>query len=576
MLKQLIAISICLMINVSCFALAQNRKLVVLFTSDLHSQVLPDRLGYGGYSAIESLVQQNRAEAARDGAAFLLLDAGDIAMGTVFHSVYAQEGIEYRAMARLGYDALAHGNHDFDFGVAVYADMCRSAREKDSLLQFPALLASNLQVPGDESSKWKIIEKEGVKVGLLAILGEHSYSVVARDASNMVWSDPVEAAKEAVENLQQLGADYIIALSHSGTANDEDIKLAKKVKGIDFIISGHDHRTMHQPVKVKDTYIGAPGPKGRYVGKAVFNDGGLQEYSLLETLGKGEEDSPMAQWVDSMCQAVEERFIEVSGRKLDDTLDFLENSMYDIVDENGLMPLGSNVAESYRDAVLANIGGIAADQVVGFVPYGVLRGGLEAGAVTNKDVFEVLSLGENAMGYTGYPLVYAWLSGDEIRNMCEMSVSIAPFIEDTRLYMSGIKYRFNGARLPFTRVDRVIFEGREVDPEKLYMVVTGLYTALLMGTLEKESHGILSVVAKDSSGNVLPEGQFFELTDKSGKQITEWEAFASYVEQGKLDPSLGNDSIEKDNSIPAGYIWAAVVVCCLLLFVLRKKIRLHI
>ena len=56
--------------------------------------------------------------------------------------------------------------------------------------------------------------------------------------------------------------------------------------------------------------------------------------------------------------------------------------------------------------------------------------GLEAGAVTNRDVFEVLSLGENAMGYTGYPLVYAWLS--------------------------GIKYRFNGARLPFTRVDRVI------------------------------------------------------------------------------------------------------------------------
>ena len=110
MLKQLIAISICLMINVSCFALAQNRKLVVLFTSDLHSQVLPDRLGYGGYSAIESLVQQNRAEAARDGAAFLLLDAGDIAMGTVFHSVYAQEGIEYRAMALLGNDSIEKDN----------------------------------------------------------------------------------------------------------------------------------------------------------------------------------------------------------------------------------------------------------------------------------------------------------------------------------------------------------------------------------------------------------------------------------------------------------------------------------
>ena len=559
------------MVNVSCFALVQNRKLVVMFTSDLHSQVLPDKQGYGGYSAIESLVQQNRAEANRDGSAFLLLDAGDIAMGTVFHSVFAQEGIEYRAMARLGYDAVVHGNHDFDFGMDAYADMCRWARTKDSLLQFPVLLATNIQVPGDESVKWKIIEKEGIKVGLIALMGSHSYSVIAKDASKIHWTDPVVAAEEAVDSLRQLGVDYIVALSHSGTVNDEDIKLARKVRGINFIISGHDHLSLREPLKVRDTYIGAPGPNGRYVGKAVFNNGELQEYCLLETSGKGEKDSPMALWIDSMCQAVEERFIEVSGRKLDDTLAFLEKDMYDIVDENGMMPLGSNVAESYRDAALANIGGLKADEVVGFVPYGVLRGGLVAGAVTNRDVFEVLSLGENTMGYTGYPLVYAWLSGDEIKDMCEMSVSIGPHIEDMRLFMSGIKYRFNGARLPFMMVDRVLLEGEEMDPEKLYMVVTGLYTARLMGMLEKESYGILSVVAKDSLGNVLPEGEFFYLTDASGKQITEWEAFAGYVEQGKLNPTLGGDSVENDDFVPLGYILAAILLCSLFMYLLRNK-----
>ena len=572
MLKKLFAIFICLLINVSCFAMAQNRKLVVLFTSDLHSQVLPDKHGHGGYSAIETIVQYHRDKAAQDGAAFFRLDAGDIAMGTVFHSVFAQEGIEYRAMARLGYDALAHGNHDFDFGTDVYAQMRRVARKKDSLLQFPVTVATNLQVYGEEECKWKIIEKKGVKVGILAFLGSHSYSVVARDASKMQWTDPIESAKEAVSILKQSGAEYIIAMSHSGTVNDEDIKLAQKVKGIDLIISGHDHRTMHQPLKVKDTYIGAPGPKGKYIGKAVFNNGELVEYSLLETVGKGVADSPVAQWVDSMCLAVEERFVEVSGRKLDDTLDLLESGMPDVVGEGGLMPLGSNVAESYRAAALANIPGLAADQVIGFVPYGVLRSGLNAGAVTNKDVFEVLSLGENSLGYTGYPLVYAWVYGSEVKDMCEMSVSIAPFIEDTRLYMSGVKYRFNGIKLPFTRVEKVFLDGKEIDPNKLYLVVTGLYTARLMGVLEKESYGILSVAAKDSLGNLLPPGQFFDLTDASGRQITEWEAFAAYVEQGKLDPSLGNDSIEKNRSVPPGYILAAVILCALLLFLLRKRI----
>lgn len=575
MLRKL-ALFICLMINVSCFASVQNRKLVVLFTSDLHSQVLPDKLGHGGYSAIESIVQLHREQAAGDGSAFFLLDAGDIAMGTVFHSVFAQEGIEYRAMARLGYDAVVHGNHDFDFGTGVYADMRRSAHKKDSLLQFPVLVSTNLKVPGVESCKWKIIEKEGVKVGLMALVGNHSYSVVARDASKLEWLDPVEAAKEAVADMKQSGADYIIALSHSGTVNDEDVELAKKVKGIDLIVSGHDHRTMHEPLKVKDTYIGAPGPKGKYVGKAVFSNGELEEYALLETIGKGDGDSPVSQWVDSMCKAVEERFIEVSGRKLDDTLAFLECSMYDIVDEGGFMPLGSNIAQSYRDAALANIEGVAADQVIGFVPFGVVRGSLEAGAVTNKDVFEVLSLGENSLGYTGYPLVYAWVYGSEVKDMCEMSVSIAPFIEDTRLYMSGVRYRSNDVKLPFTRVEKVFLDGNEIDSQKLYLVVTGLYTARLMGVLEKESYGILSVAAKDSLGNLLPPGQFFDLTDASGRQITEWEAFAGYVEQGKLNASLGYDSIEKDNSIPLGYIVAAVLVCALLLYLLRKKVRLYI
>ena len=108
------------------------------------------------------------------------------------------------------------------------------------------------------------------------------------------------------------------------------------------------------------------------------------------------------------------------------------------------------------------------------------------------------------------------------------------------------------------------------EPHSLYMVVTGLYTAQLIGLLESESYGLLSAVAKDSSGRPLQDG-FICLRDGNGAQIAEWEAFAKYLQQYGFDPHADEESVENDDFVPLGYTLGAILLCAAILYFMRKR-----
>ncbi len=542
----------------------------MLFTSDLHSQLLPNNGNEGGFAKIASIVSMERYLAVQQDAAFLLVDGGDIAMGSVFHTLFEQEGIEYRAMARVGYDAFTLGNHAFDFGAGPLVRMFSNARSKDSLCTFPRLLSSNIRYEGVPAEQYAVFESNGLKIGMFGLMGEDSRNVIGSKARGEVeYNDPVETANEIVKILQPQ-TDYIIALSHSGVSCGDDVKLAKKVKGIDFVVSGHDHDIFHKPEYVRGTPLGSVGAGGNYVGKAVFQDGKLVEYKLLSVDASVPSNPAMAAWIDSMYSAVNGEFERLSGKRLDDTIAFLDLEYPDVMDENGNMVLGTNIAASYRDAAIANMPEVSPSEIIGVVPMGVIRKGLKEGALTNKDAFEVLSLGENEGGRTGYPLAYAWITGKELADVCEMSVTISPFLADTKLFFAGLDYRYNGAGFPFLRVDKVMVGGKVADPEKLYMVVTCQYTAQLIGMLRRESYGILSAVPKDANGETLADGYKLLRTEK-GNVIPVWEAFAGYLESGKFDAKGESGLVENDDFVPLGYTLGAVLLCALVLWLMRKR-----
>ncbi|MRR18506.1 MAG: bifunctional metallophosphatase/5'-nucleotidase, partial [Deltaproteobacteria bacterium] len=164
-------------------------RLTVLFTHDLHSYFLPERLPAsaglkateGGYAKLASLIEERRRSGAEK---TLLVDAGDFSMGTLFHTAYMTDALELRLMGEMGYDATTLGNHDFDFRIDGLARMLNAARSKSSRL--PAIVASNVVfgTPGaaDQSLRqafadypvreYTVIQKNGMKIGLFGLMGK--------------------------------------------------------------------------------------------------------------------------------------------------------------------------------------------------------------------------------------------------------------------------------------------------------------------------------------------------------------------------------------------------------------------
>lgn len=556
----------------------EEKALVVLFTSDIHSKLEPSKDGKGGVGNLASIIARQRELAGKRGDAVVVLDGGDMAMGTVYHTAFCSHAIEYRALARMGYDAVTFGNHDFDYGVDSLQRMFEVAREKDNALAFPKLLSANL-IPYDTGNspfwshlvgKWCIIERNGIRVGLFGVMGENAYNVIGKDKERLHFSNMAESAAKCVASLKREGADYIIAISHGGTLNGDDLSLVKKVPGINFLLSAHDHIVLHKPLVMGNTYVGAVGAFGEYVGKMVFRNGKMESYSLIGVTGQEDAAVPICRWRDSLYACIDKRFEVSLGIGLDDTLAVLEKKLPKEVDEKGMMELGQHIANSYSDAGALNFP-LLSEKIVGVVPYGLVRCSLAEGAVTPKDIFEVLSLGENEEGFTGYPLVYAWLNGKELKNLCELSQSVAPYLEDTRLFLSGISYTYNRTRLPFFKVTKVLVHGKPVEKDSLYMIVTGEYTANLIGLMKKESFGLLSAVPKDSAGKFLEAGNFPRILD-SGNTVPEWQAFARYLKSGAIYDNRGLGRVEEDTSIPLMYIVFALVASLLMGWWVKRKV----
>ena len=177
---------------------AELRHLIVLHTNDVHGQVLPlpatwlkdrDPLpDSGGIERIGAYVRKVRAEAAAKGDAVLFVDGGDWFQGTPEGRL--DEGRAFLAAFReLGHDALAVGNHEFDYGVETFLAHLEA-------VPLPALianarLASGGVLPG--TAAYKIIECGGLRVGVVGLLSTATPAMSHPTTRTLLWTSPEEA-----------------------------------------------------------------------------------------------------------------------------------------------------------------------------------------------------------------------------------------------------------------------------------------------------------------------------------------------------------------------------------------------
>lgn len=231
----------------------------ILHTNDIHSHIEPftgsnERYANkGGLARISQLAKMYKAENPNT----LLFDAGDMFQGTPYFNYFKGE-LMFKVMSAAGYDLGTIGNHEFDNGLQGILDPLPNAK-------FP-LISSNYDfsdtILAGKFDRFRIFEKQGVKIGVYALGIELDGLVGSKNYGNTVYNDPIKVAKEMEVFLRNdEDCDLVICLSHLGLRYRDDkvsdMVIAAETSMTDLIIGGHTHTYLEEPL-VEKNKLGNP------------------------------------------------------------------------------------------------------------------------------------------------------------------------------------------------------------------------------------------------------------------------------------------------------------------------------
>lgn len=566
LLRRLLALALCLTalpgnLFPAALADAPEVSLTVLFTHDTHDHFYPDAAGRGGYVRLATLLREQRETPAVPGAApypTVTLDGGDFSMGTLFQTIYTTDAPALRALGAMGYDVTTLGNHEFDYRPQGLADMLTAARASGEIL--PAIVQANYTIPVNPEASAPLMEameaypitpytileradavgldgKSPLRIAVFGLMGQSSHDYAPM--SGMSLATPAQAARQALADIEAAGgADFVICLSHSGTeeGRGEDYELARAVEGIDLIISGHTHTLTREPIRVRDTYIVSSGEYTKHLGritlsKSVSPDHALRAWNfhLLPVDGKTADDPDMTAMAEGFKAKVDGSYLSGYGLGYDQVLATAQGDF--TIEETGNL-----IGDAYIAAVRGVEGGDYVPVDFAVVPRGVIRDHLRQGEVTTSHAFDILSLGSGADGSPGYPLVSVYLTGKDLKNTFEVDASISALMPVASLYGAGMGWSWNPNRMILDKVTdytQILEDAstRPIQEDKLYRVVADLYSGQMLGAVEGQSFGLLTVTPRDEKGEPVTDLESRILTRADGAELKSWYALASYLEQ---------------------------------------------
>lgn len=633
-----LAIALCVgmlpTLGVNAKAADTGKHMDVLFTHDTHSHLnsFPTIVDgkqeeVGGFARLKTLIDEQKEKNLDT----LYLDGGDFSMGTLIQTVYETEAAELRMLGYLGCDVTTWGNHEFDYRSSGLANMLNTAKASGE--NVPSLVVCNVDwsamekaglTEGQQQIKdafenygvkdYVIVQKGDVKIAVFGVFGKDSLDCAP--TCELLFEDPIEASKKTVEEIKKNeDVDMIACVSHSGTVEDEDKSedeiLAKNVPDIDLIISGHTHTQLDKPIQHGDTYIVSCGEYGRNLGTISMtqkDDGrwDVDAYELIPVTDEIKADAATQKRIDELMETVDTNYLSHFGYTKDQILaenDIEFSSVDDMYNEHEELNLGDIMSDAYVYAV-ENSEYYNGDPVdVAVVPSGTVRDTYTKGDVTVEQVYNSFSLGIGKDGLAGYPLISAYLTGKELKLVAEIDASVSDFMTIARLYCSGLNFTYNPHRMILNKVtDCYLMEAQgegnreEIEDDKLYHVVTDLYTGQMLGAVMDTSYGLLSITPKDKDGNPI-ENLEDQAIMEGNQELKAWAAIARYMESfddtdgdgianvseyynEKHDRKVVEDSWNiidlvkhpnKFSAIIAG-IFVLVIVLIILLILLVKKI----
>jgi len=574
-------------------SLAQDnaKTLTIIHTNDLQSRLLgfapnreytPFTLGddqtIGGVARVATVIKALKQKSPET---TLVIDGGDVLMGTLFHTIAREESAELRLLQEIGYDAIALGNHEFDFRPRGLAQILHTALFKGNL---PALLCANIvfnetDARDDELQAlfeqgvvkpYQIFVKNGWRIGVFGLMGIDA-AEVAPFAKPVTFSDPIAAAKQIVKTLKNdEQVDVIICASHGGVTQSarldasaeekksiseiwkgEDIDLAREVPEIDVVVGGHSHTFLEKPIIVNNTPVLQAGAEGRYVGvlNLQIENGAavMKDYQSIAINDSIAGDRDIQAMVDAYQEMINQKILNPHGFSFDQNI---AETAFDLTIKAEESNLGNLVADAIRwsidqhehDPTRPNTRTAIAVESNGVIRDDLLRG--KSGLLQVSDLFRVVSLGIGMVDdQPGYALMSFYLTAPEIKKAFEVLTSVHPRKGwDYFLQISGAKFRYNPNRVIFDRVIDIEIAGDSghfapLDlssrNQQLYKVGCNVFVGTFIKLVGDFTWGFLRIVPKDSSGMPI-EDLNTALVDANPnaagiQEVKQWVSFLDYL-----------------------------------------------
>lgn len=447
--------------------------LFIIHTNDVHARVTAGEDDGAGYAKLATIIKTARSITNN----VLVLDAGDVTHGTNFANLFNGATIG-DLLIMSGYDAVAPGNHDFNYGIDNLLALSDAAEEVSDL----KVLSANIT---DEDGyllfqPYQLYDFNGFKVCVIGLTTPDTKTKShPKNTEGVEFDNPViyQNAQAAIDLAHEI-ADYVVVLGHIGTVADGESGLTstiicENIDGIDLFVDGHSHSVLSGDNYVNGTLIVSAGEYMQNIGVVdiLVKDGEVasedafliassdvldpansalaKQYGIVDV----PDDPEVAAYIESVNEAIEARFGEVVATiptDLDGERDHVRTRK-------------TNLSAIVCDAITAETG---ADFTI--VNGGGIRASLSAGDVTLGEVNAVLP-------FTNIVTVCE-ITGDEVYQALEHGYSILPETNGA-FSQTDLQVVYSESKPAGERIDEVLLDGDPIDRNAVYTVATNDFMA---------------------------------------------------------------------------------------------------
>lgn len=588
--------------------LVDENDIAILFTNDVHNAYMHELnkdnsvkcLGYSSVAWMKKKVENITKNT-------LLVDNGDSMQGGLI-GIVSKGSYIVELMNKSGYDYVTFGNHDCDFGMDVFMDYVGKNPDYTGVKANYNYLACNFKhIPTNKQvfptyaiNSYEVDGKK-VKVALVGIctpenLFKSKPSFFKNENGEFVYdfgqhtdgTHLYEYVQDAVDSAKKDGADYVVAMAHTGTDEIsvpfDSYSVIKNTSGIDAYLDGHSHSTIESELvknkEGKDVVLSSTGEKLSDLGELVIDDDEKTiTTSLIKNIDKEDED------VKELAQKITETFSEETRKVIAKTdVNLIVNATIPYAgQEAGYYRFVRNQETNLADLVTDSYVNQVEEADVAIVNAGSIRANLLKGDISFGDILSVTPFGNQ--------LCFAELTGRQILDCLEMGARDAgkgtsdngAFCQVSGMsydidctYPSNVVLDVNGA---FTKVDgdyrvkNVKIKGKPLDLNAKYKTVLSTYFAIEQGdgmSMLKGANVISAdrgedfeaninyicnkkngVIGKDSIyANEYGEGRIRVITEKGKDYFNVLRGFNSIKIDGSYDDNIKgkNDANAKNGN----------------------------